>query len=97
MIKITLRKEAQKDIEEIYEWYELKRDGLGEEFLNCIDEVLSTLTFNSKIYPTVFKNIRRAFVRRFPFGIFYLEEEDSIIIFAVLHARKSPSNWKQRV
>ena len=62
MKKITFRKEAEQDIEEIYEWYELKRDGLGEEFLNSIDEVLAKLTFNSKIYPTVNKNIRRAFV-----------------------------------
>lgn len=97
MKKITFRKEAEQDIEEIYEWYELKRDGLGEEFLNSIDEVLSKLTFNSKIYPIVNKNIRRAFVKRFPFGIFYFEEESSIIVFAVMHARKSPSNWRKRI
>jgi toxin ParE1/3/4 len=97
MNKITFRKEAEKDIEEIYEWYESKRDGLGEEFLGSIDEVLSKLSFNSKIYPLVFKNIRRAFVKRFPFGVFYSEKENSILVFAVMHARRSLANWTKRI
>lgn len=97
MIKITFRKEAEKDIEEVYEWYELKRDGLGEEFLSSLDDVLSKISFKPKIYPTVTNNIRRAFLNRFPFGVFYIEKTDSVIVFAVMHARKSPANWKNRI
>lgn len=67
---ITIRKEAESDIEEAYQWYESKRDGLGEEFLLCIDEVLSRLKVHSEIYPAVHRNIRRAFIKIFPFGIF---------------------------
>ena len=97
MNKITFRKEAEGDIEGIYQWYESKRDGLGEEFLDCLDEVLSRLRINSKIYPVVSKNIRRVFIKRFPFGIFYIENEKSLIVFAVMHARKNPTNWKDRI
>jgi len=41
--KLSFRKEAERDIEAIYQWYESKRDGLGEEFLDCLDEVVSRL------------------------------------------------------
>lgn len=94
---ITIRKEAESDIEEAYQWYESKRDGLGEEFLLCIDEVLSRLKAHSEIYPAVHRNIRRAFIKRFPFGIFYLEKDESVIVFSVMHARKDPGSWRGRI
>lgn len=97
MKKLSFRKEAEKDIEVIYQWYESKRDGLGEKFLDCLDEAVSRLRINSKIYPIVNKNVRRAFTERFPYGIFYIENEKSVIVIAVMHARKNPTTWQARI
>ncbi|MFV1983122.1 MAG: hypothetical protein ACC657_06230 [Thiohalomonadales bacterium] len=66
-----------------------KRIGLGEELLICIDEVLLKISINFQIYPKVNKNIRRIFIKKFPFCVFYIENEKSLIIFAVMHARKN--------
>ena len=94
---ITLRKEAEYDIEEAYQWYESKRKGLGEELLTCIDDVFLKVSTNSQIYPKVNKNIRRTFIKKFPFCVYYVENEKSLIVFAVMHARKNPTNWKNRI
>jgi plasmid stabilization system protein ParE len=94
---IFIRQEAESDLKEIYKWYESCQKGLGEDFKQYIGESIAKLKKTPQIYPTVHKNIRRAFIRRFPFGIFYLVENNSIIVLAVLHARRDPKRWRERI
>ena len=96
MKKVSIRKEAKGDIADAYTWYEEKREGLGANFILCVEEAVARISRNPQIYPTVYQSIRRAFVKRFPFGIFYLETETNIVVLAVMHARKSPKTWKGR-
>jgi hypothetical protein len=35
--ELILAPEAELDLAEAYDWYELRRIGLGEEFLGCVD------------------------------------------------------------
>ena len=94
--KIIIRPEAESDIKDAYEWYEAQRKGLGENFLLCIEEALSRLSLNPAIYSIVYKKIRRVLIHRFPFGIFFIEDEERITVLAVLHARRNPKTWKSR-
>lgn len=41
--KLTLRKAAEFDIEEQFEFFEEKRVGLGYDFLLCVEEALDKL------------------------------------------------------
>jgi plasmid stabilization system protein ParE len=41
-------------------------------------------------------DIRRILIDRFPFGIFFIENERHIAILAVLHARRNPNTWRGR-
>jgi toxin ParE1/3/4 len=40
--------------------------------------------------------MRRARVRRFPYGVFYLVTDSTIVVVGVLHGRRSPRQWKSR-
>mgnify|MGYP000679926731 CR=1 FL=1 len=97
MKNITIRKDAELDIDDAYRWYETNKDGLGDKFLENLTESFRKMKEFPKIYPTVHRNIRRAFVRKFPYGIFYLESEESTIVVAVMHAKKNPTNWRVRI
>lgn len=97
MKKITVRKDAELDIEDAYQWYEANEVGLGEEFLEKISDSLNKIKESPKIYPVVLNNLRRAFIKKFPYGIFYLELEHSIIVVAVMHTRRNPTDWHQRI
>jgi toxin ParE1/3/4 len=44
----------------------------------------------------LYKDIRRALLRRFPYGIFYLVEPEQIVILACFHARRHPKQWQRR-
>ena len=94
--QIIIRPEAESDIKDAYEWYEAQRKGLGEGFLLCIEEALSRASRNPEIYSVVYKQVRRVLIHRFPFGVFFIEGEESISVLAVLHARRNPKTWKGR-
>ena len=60
---IIFRSQAKKEIETAYQWYEERRNGLGEDFLLCVEEVIEKISRSPHLYPTVYKNICRALVR----------------------------------
>ena len=93
---VLIQTEAEADIKDAYLWYESQRKGLGESYLLCIEEAFSRIARTPLIYAVIYKNIRRALIHRFPFGVFYIEGKQNIIVLAVLHARRNPQSWKQR-
>lgn len=95
-LEIIIRPEAELDILEAAKWYENNLKGLGESFLSSIDFALQSIQNNSEAFPKVYKKIRRILLKKFPFGIFYLVEENKIVIVAVFHASRNPKQWKGR-
>lgn len=93
---LVIRPEAEADISDAYRWYEDQREGLGADFLLCIEEAMDSIKRNPRQYPKIHKDIRRAFIRRFPYDIFYLVEDDRIVVLAVFHVRWDPQRWQTR-
>jgi plasmid stabilization system protein ParE len=94
--KIYYRPEAELDIEDAAKWYEQQRLNLGVEFVEEIERKGSLIEDNPMQYEEVHKSLHRAVVDRFPFNIFYLIENKSIIIVAVMHGSRHPKRWKKR-
>lgn len=59
--------------------------------------MLSKIEDHPRAFPVLHKDVRRALIRQFPFGIFYGIEDDEIVIFAVMHASRDPNTWKERI
>jgi plasmid stabilization system protein ParE len=94
---LIIRPEAEFDLAEAYGWYETHVPGLGSQFLLSIDAALSSIQRTPELYPVIHKNVRRSLIRRFPYSVFYVAEQDRIVVLAVLHARRDPQSWKDRV
>ena len=94
---IYFRPDAESDIEEASRWYEQQRVGLGADFLDEVLRYCELISTNPNIYPEIYKSFRRAIINRFPFGIFYKVEEQSIIIIAVMHGSRHPKKWQKRM
>ncbi len=60
---VIIRPEAESDIDDAYQWYESQRKGLGDNFLLCLEEALSRASRNPLIYSTIYKEVRRVFIR----------------------------------
>ena len=88
---LVLRKEAEKDVRDAYDWYEDQRQFLGKEFLNEIESTLERIEENPQLYAHAYKSTRRALCKRFPYSIYYIEDESNIVVLAILQQRRKPT------
>lgn len=93
---VSIQPEAEEEIIEAYRYYEDKAEGLGTEFVRAVDACLASVERNPRMYAVVHKDVRRALLRRFPYGLFYFLEDDKIIVLACFHASRDPKQWQRR-
>jgi len=99
--KVVARPEAENDVLEAANWYNSQRPGLGDEFVEEILAVFDALEVNPLLHcrrhPT--KNIRWRYPERFPYRVIYevAEEENLVVIAAVIHAARHDRVWRRRI
>lgn len=96
MFKLIFKPLAEIDIAEAAIWYNFQREGLGEEFLLALEAKFNEIQRNPHQFSIIYKNVRRAFPNRFPYGIFFITEENIIYILAIVHTSRNPKIWKKR-
>lgn len=96
MPRLTVRPEAELDALDAGSWYEAERAGLGMEFLAELRATLSQIEEGPQRFPVVFREVRRAILCRFPFGVFFVVEAESAVVLAITHLRRHPSVWQSR-
>jgi plasmid stabilization system protein ParE len=79
-----------------WRWYESRREGLGDEFLDVVGETLDALRAHPEAAPAVHDDIGRRLLRRFPYGLFYRLIEGQVVVVACSHASRSPRVWRSR-
>lgn len=89
--------EAEEDLTSAFQWYEDKRLGLGYDFLLQVEASLKFIGRNPAIYAIRYKETRTQLIKRFPYKIIYLLEDERIIVLAVLHGRRNPRLIKGRI
>ena len=93
---LLIKPEAELDIQDAYQYYEESQLGLGSEFVRAIDACFAKIGRSPLAYPMLHKQIRRALIRKFPYGVFYILEDNRVVVIACLHARREPIQWQDR-
>ena len=71
--------------------------GLGEEFLEAVQQTLDQLLANPEAHMVIHRETRRALVpRRFPYGVFYRVYGETLVVVACMHASRDPQRWRER-
>lgn len=94
--KFIIRLEAENDIDSAFNWYEKQHTGLGREFALELSSSMDRIIETPRLYTELYRGIRRALIKRFPYGIYYFLNEKDIIVFAILHLGMNPTKWKDR-
>lgn len=89
--------DAQADFDKGVEWYAKEKNGLGKRFGKAVKEVLKGLRRLPNRHGIVFKDIRRAMVKGFPYAIFYRVVKQEVFIISIFHCSQDPSEWQSRV
>ena len=87
---------AEADVEEAFRWYEAQREGLGAAFRHALDIAVSALESNPEAYPVVHRNTRRILLPRFPYGLYYRQVGDDLVVVACIHGKRHPRVWRSR-
>ncbi len=88
--------------QEFYEatvFYNLQRQGLGQEFAKEVEDTIERIKQNPEAWTTISQSnrARRCLTRRFPYGIIYQIRQDTLLIVAVWHLRRRPKAWQDRL
>jgi plasmid stabilization system protein ParE len=95
-LPVVLTHEAEVEFDEAADWYE-QRAGLGAEFVARVRAVLNRIGSMPELHAVVYKDVRRAVLRRFPYNIDYRVRTDRVEVIAVFHSHRDPSVWQARV
>ena len=90
-----IKEEASIEILQAYLYYEMKRPGLGEEFLTYLDVYFDRITSNPEHFPQKRKPYREAFLKRFPFLIVYEIIENKVIVYSLFNTWQDPEKKKK--
>jgi plasmid stabilization system protein ParE len=87
------------ELEHSRAWYEERAENLGHEFLDEVNRAVETLRKEPALWPfrDEARGLRRYLVHRFPYGIVYRIEDQVIQIIAVMHLRRHPGYWRERL
>jgi hypothetical protein len=95
-VDIRLLDSVKDDLRSGWLFYEGRLSGLGDRFLDAIDADVQLLTVSAGIHLKV-DGFHRLLIRRFPFALYYLVEESSIDIYAILDCRRDPLRIRSRL
>jgi toxin ParE1/3/4 len=96
MYTLFIKPLAEADATEAANWYNSKRVGLGEEFLLALEAEINAISRNPHQFNVVYNHIRRALIGRFPYGVFFIIENEKVHVLAIIHNHRNPKVWKKR-
>ena len=88
---------AQQELDDAVAWYDQQADGLGNEFLDELDRVIRRVVAYPLSALEIESGLRRGLLARFPYGIIFGLDGDTVVVVAVAHLHREPRYWADRV
>lgn len=96
-MKVKFLEVARQEVDDAFNWYNYQADGLGKEFLDELDRAVRRASSFPKSCIEIETGLRRCLLARFPYGLIYGLDNDSVVIIAVAHLHRKPRYWNDRV
>ncbi len=88
---------AQEELDDAVDWYNKQSAGLGQGFLDEIDRCVRRIVTFPLSGAEIEPSIRRCLLARFPYGITYGIDGQTIIVIAIAHLHREPRYWIDRL
>lgn len=86
--QLLFREEVKHEIASAYNWYEIQKIGLGDEFLDELEKGFDLLQSKPRYFGFINQSQRRLVLKRFPYKIVYEIFDNEVIIFTVRHSKQ---------
>lgn len=99
MYKVFFSWEAQEDLNDIMEDYDLKKYKGGLAFFAKLDKILVLLEANPHVYAKKMLHFRRAFIQKSPFILYYqiIEADKDVEVLTILHNKRGADFIKRKL
>jgi toxin ParE1/3/4 len=96
-MKYEFHPEAELELNEAADFYEAGVSGLGRDFGDEVNRVISVLLEHPELGARADDDLRHFVLRRFPFSVVYAAADQLLYIVAIAHGSREPGYWKARV
>jgi plasmid stabilization system protein ParE len=95
--RVVYHRLAARELIASAEFYEPRRAGLGDVFLDAVEATTRALRAHPATGRQEPHDTRSMRVKRFPYRLFYTVQSDRIWIVAVAHPSRRPGYWSRRL
>ena len=88
---------AEAEFESAVEFYDDCEEGLGDEFEQEVFATITRIVKYPESWPRHTHRSRRCHCNRFPYSIIYRLNDAEITIYAIMHQKRKPGYWKDRL
>ncbi len=78
-------------------FYEKQVSQLGANFLSILESAIRDICEQPEAWPDIGYGIKKRQLRRFPYSVLYQIDDSEIVIVAVMHQRRRPNYWVERI
>jgi len=96
-MKVRFLSPARQELDDAVTWYDQQAEGLGKEFLDELDRVIRRVVTYPFSAMEIEPGLRRGLLARFPYGLIFGQDGDTIVIVAVAHLHREPRYWADRL
>ena len=97
MRDVVILEWAEEEIEEAADYLDDEVPGLGDEFLEEVQRTIGRLKRNPYVGPKIERRVHKIGLKRFSYDLVYTIPLASVIVVAVVHHRREPGYWRNRV
>jgi plasmid stabilization system protein ParE len=88
---------ALAEFEDAIDYYERQQPGLGHRFSRNVRQAVDRIEREPYRWGSLSQETRYCRVHRFPYLVLYQIVDSEIVIVAVMHERRRPGYWQDRV
>ncbi len=96
-MSLIFHKAAREELKEATEYYEGRREGLGEEFAEEAKNALARVQSHPEAWTLLAEGVQCCRLKRFPYGAIYTLRGDDIYVVAIMDLRRKPGYWANRL
>lgn len=91
-----IRPQAEDDLAQAKKWYDKKRVGLGDDFLEHVEKAFETIQRIPLASRPVYQDVSLMRVPKYPYMVFDRVDDSQITVLAIYHTSRDPAGWQSR-
>lgn len=96
-MKVEFALVAEHELDDAVAYFESQRSGLGLVFVSEVASAVARIEEYPHVWQSLPGGLRRCLLRKFEYGLVYRVRGDIATIYAVMHLRRRPGYWRNRI